>query len=326
MNRETFLKLCDDLRPSLEGQATRMRMPLSVEKQVAVTLYYLADEGRMRKVANAFDIGKSTVSKVVRRVTMAISRLLGPQYIKHPQTIGKVEEMATHFQQRHGFPQCIGAIDGTHIGIKKPSEKASDYINRKGSYTMNIQACADYKYCFFDVVIKWPGSVHDARIFSNSALNKNLRDESIPPCPKVIVDGESAVPICILGDPAYPLLPFLMKELANRGKGQEEQSFGFKLSSARMVIECAFGRLKGRFGCLRRDINIDMKYLPEVIYACFILHNYCEINNDVIANSRVEEAQRFDANFQPIPSTCHGVNKNEAGGKKMRQSFVKYFE
>ena len=46
MNRETFLKLCDDLRPSLEGQATRMRMPLSVEKQVAVTLYYLADEGR----------------------------------------------------------------------------------------------------------------------------------------------------------------------------------------------------------------------------------------------------------------------------------------
>ena len=26
MNRETFLKLCDNLRPSLEGQATRMRI------------------------------------------------------------------------------------------------------------------------------------------------------------------------------------------------------------------------------------------------------------------------------------------------------------
>ena len=59
-------------------------MPLSVETQVAVTLYHLADEGRMGKVANAFGIGKSTVLKVVRRVTMAISRLLGPQYIKHP--------------------------------------------------------------------------------------------------------------------------------------------------------------------------------------------------------------------------------------------------
>ena len=41
MNCETFLKLCDDLRPNSEGKATRMRMPLSVEKQVAVTLYYL---------------------------------------------------------------------------------------------------------------------------------------------------------------------------------------------------------------------------------------------------------------------------------------------
>ena len=61
-----------------------MRMPLSVETQVAVTLYYLADERRMGKVANALGIGKSTVLKVVRRVTMAISRLLGPQYIKHP--------------------------------------------------------------------------------------------------------------------------------------------------------------------------------------------------------------------------------------------------
>ena len=60
-----------------------MRMPVLVERRVAATLYYLADEGRMRKVANAFDIGKSTVLKLERCVTMAISTLLGPRYIKH---------------------------------------------------------------------------------------------------------------------------------------------------------------------------------------------------------------------------------------------------
>ena len=58
-------------------------MPVLVERKVAVTLYYLADEGRTRKVANAFDIGKSTVLKLVRCVTMDISRLFDPQYIKH---------------------------------------------------------------------------------------------------------------------------------------------------------------------------------------------------------------------------------------------------
>jgi len=60
-------------------------MPLWLEQPVAVTLsYYLADERCMRKVSNAFGIAKSTVLKGVRRVTMAISRLLGPHYIKHP--------------------------------------------------------------------------------------------------------------------------------------------------------------------------------------------------------------------------------------------------
>ena len=48
-----------------------MRMPLS--------LYYLAAERRVRKIASAFGIGKSTVLKVGRGVTMAIYRLLSPQ-------------------------------------------------------------------------------------------------------------------------------------------------------------------------------------------------------------------------------------------------------
>ena len=46
MNRETFLKLCDDLRPSLEGQDTRMRMPLSVEKQVFGAIRLVSILGR----------------------------------------------------------------------------------------------------------------------------------------------------------------------------------------------------------------------------------------------------------------------------------------
>ena len=42
-----------------------------------------------------------------------------------------------------------------------------------------------------------------------------------------------------------------MKEYASGGKTPDEQFFGLQLSSARMVIECTFGRLKARFGCLR---------------------------------------------------------------------------
>ena len=66
---------------------------------------------------------------------------------------------------------------------------------------MNIQAVADHNYCFIDVLIKWPGSVPDARMFSTSNLFQNLYNGTIPQCKKVIVDGQTEVHICILGDP-----------------------------------------------------------------------------------------------------------------------------
>ena len=47
---------------------------LKRRKQVAITLYYLSDKGRYRKVANAFGVARSTVSKVVRRVCFVISK------------------------------------------------------------------------------------------------------------------------------------------------------------------------------------------------------------------------------------------------------------
>ena len=41
-----------------------------------------------------------------------------------------------------------GAVDDAHVGVKRPSLNASDFINRKGKYTLNIQVAADYNYCF----------------------------------------------------------------------------------------------------------------------------------------------------------------------------------
>lgn len=144
MSHPTFMELCEDLRPLLERKSTRMRRPISVETQMAVTLYYLSDEGRYRKVANAFGISRSSVSIIVRRVCAAISEYLGPSYVRLPTSEREVQELVSQFYVYHGFPQCMGAIDGTHIPIKEPIENASDYINRKGYTSINVQATCDY--------------------------------------------------------------------------------------------------------------------------------------------------------------------------------------
>ena len=51
MSEELLYKLCDKLCIYLEKKK-QFCDPISIEKQVACTLYYLADEGRLCKAAN----------------------------------------------------------------------------------------------------------------------------------------------------------------------------------------------------------------------------------------------------------------------------------
>ena len=65
-----------------------------------------------------------------------------------------------------------------------------------------------------------------------------------------------------------------------------------------MVLECAFGRLKGRFGILKKDIDTDLKTTLNIIYACFA-HNFCEINKEQLLDDVVSTAIHNNKNMQP---------------------------
>ena len=68
-------------------------------------------------------------------------------------------EVLSGFEQRFGLPQCAGSIDGSHVPVTPPAMNHTDYYNRKGWYSMLVQAVVDHNYLFRDHCIGLPGSV-----------------------------------------------------------------------------------------------------------------------------------------------------------------------
>ena len=138
-----------------------------------------------------------------------------------------------------------------------------------------VQGTADSLGLFIGVNIGWPGKVHDAHFFSNSSFYNKFNTRGFLPDWTKDISGIEA-PLLILGDPAYPLLPWLMKPFPNTGNlTRQQQHFNYQQSRTRMVVENAFGRLKGRWRCLINEANGLLCYSNKLIcaprsHSCFV--------------------------------------------------------
>ena len=74
-----------------------------------------------------------------------------------------------------------------------------------------------------------------------------------------------------------------MKPFPDGDLTPEQAIFNAILRRARMIVEVAFGRLKGRFRCLLKRIDTTLKYLPAKIASCVVLHNRCEMREEAFS-------------------------------------------
>lgn len=200
--------------------------------RILLMLWFMASLDKFASIADRFGISESTAC-AVHDLVCFIHEFLLDKIVVWP-TADEQQEMKHLYVELKKFPGVIGMIDGTHIQIKKPSVRGIDYYNRKDYYSIVLQAVVREDMRFTHVYAGWPGKVHDARIFKNSELYAN----GLRMC------GEGH----ILGDSAYPNLPFVLTPFRDNGHlTRDQKKYNQVHSSIRVTVERAFGLLKGRF-------------------------------------------------------------------------------
>ena len=118
-------------------------MSIPVEKRVAICLWHLATGEVLRSLGWRFDVAKSTSCEIINDVCQAIVKILLPKFITWP-TGNALRAVVDGFASEWNFPQCAGAIDGTHIPITALPDNPAYYYNRKRFYYSIVLQAVDY--------------------------------------------------------------------------------------------------------------------------------------------------------------------------------------
>ena len=125
----------------------------------------------------------------------------------------------------------------------------------------------DYRGLILDVECRWLGSVHNAKMFVNSGINRKQQNSQFPKTYQCIFPGITLIPNYIIVDPANPLTPFCMKELDTTCSSNAEVVFNNLIRSGRNSAEYDFGRLTTRSSILTRKMDLKLDNIPTV---CFV--------------------------------------------------------
>ena len=114
---------------------------------------------------------------------------------------------------------CLGAVDGKHVAMKKPSKAGSNDYNYKGFHSIVRMAIVDAGYKFMHVDVGAEGGASDEGTWNNCTLQEAFEDNRAGlPEPVPLPNDDKPVPYNFVADDAFALRTWLMKPFSHRSQ------------------------------------------------------------------------------------------------------------
>ncbi|KAG7353530.1 DDE superfamily endonuclease [Nitzschia inconspicua] len=283
-----FWKLHNLLKPYMGGDKKRKRGStpngdIPTSSRLSMALRWFAG-GDPLDIFQVHGVAPEQVYISVWIVVDAINQCPTLQ-IKFPTSHEEQRRIADGFRTKSkvGFPNCVGCIDGMLVWISKPNQRSTlqteigpgkFYCGRKKKFGVTLQAICDHKRRFIDIELGHPGSTSDYLCFTTSTIHRKLLRNSNLLAPE----------LTFFGDNAYVNTSFMATPFKGKQSGVKD-AYNFYHSQLRINIECDFGMLVHRWGCLRKPlpVNITVRKITQLVRALCMLHNFCVDENESVA-------------------------------------------
>ncbi|KNE89123.1 hypothetical protein PSTG_17420 [Puccinia striiformis f. sp. tritici PST-78] len=233
-----------------------------MDKQSAIFLYIVGQNGTNRQTQDRFQHSGKTISRVFHHIIYLFLQLQKKYIVTPPVNIAH-ESILENQKFSPFFDRCIGAMDGCHVPAFVPEHMAGPYRNRKGMLSQNVLGVVDFNMKFTYMMVGWEGSAHNSRVLG-SAMSE---DFSIP---------NSS---CYLADAGYSLgkgmlVPYCgvwyhLRENAQAGQrpANKEEHFNLRHAMLQNVVERTFETWKKRFPILVHPLEYSLATQGNLVLA-----------------------------------------------------------
>ena len=173
--------------------------------------------------------------------------------------------LAVH-QRGAPLQNCFGFVDGTVRRIARPKyNQRVMYNGHKRVHAIKFQSIVLPNGLIANLSGPYEGKRHDSTMLYESGVLPNLRR----------VAFYNNEPLCVYGDPAYPLGVHLQGPFKDRQLTPQMQAYNKGMSEVRVAVEWMFGNITKYFSFVdfKRQMKINLSAVGKMYFICALLEN-----------------------------------------------------